>query len=270
MRAFVSSYSIRVREKRTKESLPLEFEAGSSLHMTVYQTMSKLGRTPDRDQKGQRLLRIRRFRSDSTDIWGLLDRGEFGISARGVHNRTFKGKYYRGPEDAELLPLYFRFHLPADSNVGILILQRLGVHGAFGHLRRVLQEGFRSRHGNHILKIGRFVPSKVLRDLSRGQVRQMSLYTHSMPPDIAERMRLGGTRVDVGVIEIRVRARRKGMLWDYAPDWVSSLNAKRATIGEVFGEDYDRVSLRVNYRGQEAHVRLFPPGKLGSIHRCYR
>ena len=130
-------------------------------------------------------------------------------------------------------------------------MQRLGVHGAFGHLSKFIQEKFREFHGNHLLKIGRFVPSKVLKALTEGKVREMSLYTYSMPQDIADRMRLRGTEIDVGIVETRIRAKRNGTLWEREPRWASRLKKDKVTISEVFGEDASRVRLRVKYKDQE-------------------
>ena len=223
------------------------------MHETFYRAMSTLVQSPHRDTDTQRLLKVRRFRYDFPDIWGILERGEFGISARGVDNQTYRRTYYRSVNDAELLPLYFRFHLPHDSNIGILILQRLGVHGAFGHLNRVLQDEFRRSHGNHILEIRRFVPSSVLRELRRGAIREVSVVTHSVPRDIADVIRLRGMEIDsdIGVIETRIRAKRKGVLWNRAPRWVSQLDADRVTVAEIFGDNVKSVRLRVKYGDQE-------------------
>lgn len=251
MRIFVSSYSIRVRKKWTEDWLPLDFETDSSLYRTFYRTMAAFQQEPHRDSDSQRLLRVRRFRSDSTDIWGLLDRGEFGISARGVNNETYRRTYDRSVDDAEVFPLYFRFHLPPSANFGILILQRLGVHGAVGHLNRMLQEEFRRSHENHMLKIGRFVPLRMLDALRRGAVREVSVFMHNIPRDIADRMRLGGVETDVGVVEIRVRARRKGALWDRVPYWMSRLDTNRESLAEVFGSDVRKVRVRLKYGDQE-------------------
>ena len=250
VRVFVSSYSIRVREKRDKEWLPFGFEEGSSLHETVYRTMELL-RSHHRHQESQRLIRSNRLNQDDTDILGILERGEFGISARGVNHETFAPTYRRKVADAELIPLYFRFHLPVDSTVGILIMQRLGVHGAFGHLSKFLQEKFREFHGNHLLKIGRFVPSSVLKALSEGEVREMSIFEHTISRDIADRMRLRGTEINVGTVEIRIRAKRNDILWDHTPRWANRLRTEKVTIAEFFGDDVSRVKLRVKYKGQE-------------------
>ena len=130
-------------------------------------------------------------------------------------------------------------------------MQRLGVHGAFGHLSKFLKDEFRESHPNHILAIGRFVPTRVLEALTKGKVREMSLFTHTIPRDIAERMRLGGTATDVGVIETRVRAKRNSWLWKRLPGWANPLRSEEVTIAEVFGEDVSRVKLRVEYNDRE-------------------
>ena len=212
--------------------------------------------------KTQRLLGVNRLHQDGTDIWGLMERGEFGVSARGVNHQTFATTYRRKVGDAELIPLYFRFHLPADTKVEILIMQRLGVHGAFGHLSRCLQEKFREFHGNHLLGIGRFVPSKVLKALTEGEVREMSLIAHTMPQDIADRVRLGGADSNVGTVEIRIRAKRNGRLWEHLPDWASRLKTDNVTIAELFGDDVRRVRLRVKYKDQERMYDLSGPESL--------
>ena len=68
---------------------------------------------------------------DDTDIWGIVEQGEYGFRATGIHSETFAPSYKRASKDAELIPPYYRFHLAASGTTGILMLQQLGVHGAF-------------------------------------------------------------------------------------------------------------------------------------------
>ena len=255
---FVASYSIRVRQKYMDQDLPVRFEGDSSVHRSILDALTAL-KTEPVDDGANHLLRVRRLHKDATDIWGTLERGEWGYAARGINTQTRQESYRRGVEDAELIPLYFRAHLPPEATTGILIVQRLGVHGAFTELKNVITSRFRNSFENHVLMIGRFVPESVLQTLMQSEVKEISVITHTLPADIADHVHLRGAEAEVGTVVIRVRARRNALLRQ--PQWLRRLWEGTVTVAETFGEEA-QARVKVNYNGRE---RTYDFSRLDSI-----
>ena len=165
--------------------------------------------------------------------------------------KTLKESYKRRVDDAEMIPLYFRFHLPGNEKTGFLIVQRLGTHGAFTEIRDLMTERFRAKYEPLLLQFGRFVPSQVLKDLLEGGIRQMSVMTYTLPPDLATRVHLKGAEKNVGTVEIRIKAKRKHTLLTGQPTWMKQLINGKASVAEMFGDETAKASIRVDYKGRQ-------------------
>jgi hypothetical protein len=126
----VGSYPVRVREQGTQDRLPLRFSRTGSVFSTVRSVLKQLSEC-QRHPSEPHLIRVTKVHHDDADIWGIVERGEYGFTATGIHSETFVPSYKRAAKHAELIPLYYRFHLPASGTTGILRPQRLGVHRAF-------------------------------------------------------------------------------------------------------------------------------------------
>lgn len=261
---FVGCYSIRVRERNTRDPLPLGLDdANDSVRDAVLRTMEGMRATGREHPERQHFIQTSRIETDDDSIWGLIDRGEFGFAARGFDRRNRRNSFQRRPDDAELLPFYFRFHLPDDANVGILLIQRTGIHGAFSDLREAVEANFRETHPDYILQFGRFMPDRVLRQIIDGQIREISLISHRLPDDIADRLLLRGTEIELGTLEIRVKAKRDSpLIPGVQPRLLRRLRRGEITVAEVLEDETSRLRIRVAYNGRE---RLFDFGRPGSI-----
>jgi hypothetical protein len=250
---FLSSYFVNVRQFGSKADLPLAFKKGASVYKHVESILDEL-QHPQKHPTQSHVMQVTQLDRDGVDLWGLIDRGEYGYEAMGVNSDTFKPTYQRSVDDAEMVPLYFRFHLPDASSTGILVLQRLGVHGAFGDLRDAILSRFKDEHPDHRMEVGRFVPAKVMQELIDGQVREISVTTRQMSSDVADTVRLKGAQASIGAVEVRVRAQRGSGLLKTTPKWLKDLREGRVNVVQAFGDEAKKVRIRVAYKG---HTRWY-------------
>ena len=240
----VASYSVRVRYRHKSDRLQLGLKSGPSVYDVVLKTLRGL-KSHQRHPKSPHVIKVSRIDFDGSNVWGLIERGEYGHTATGVNSKTFDLSYSRTVDDAELVPLYFRFHLPSVTTTGILILQRLGVHGSFGDLRDTVVQGFRDHHPEHILEMNRFVSGNILNQLKESPVSEISIITHTLPTDIASKLQFSGAQENVAKVEVRIRAKR-----DHFFGLPTRLINPDVSVAEVLGEP-GRVRMRVDYKGHE-------------------
>ncbi len=263
---FVATYQLEIRQTGSEGPLPLAFAAGKTLYGEVKRILDGLCGGYAKDEKDQSLLRIRhaglatgapepndgtRMRADGSNLWGQIHRGEYGYAAPFVNANTFASTINRTEEDAEMLPFYFRFHLPSTENSGLLLLQRVGNKSPYTQLRVALQTQFRESNPGFHLTIDRVVPISVIDALMAGDIRTFRIMTHGTSRDRADTF-LRGTRAEIGSMEIVWRAPRETSMWgtERTPRFIKDIMAGRATIARFFGEDVESVRIGVNYNGR--------------------
>lgn len=259
--SFIACYSIRVRERQSRTDLPLGgFLPGISLESVIADVIDDLTREAHVDDESQHFVQVTRVLKTQGEIRGQLSAGEYGRTAQGFNVRTNSRTYERRPPDAELVPLYFRFYLPDNQAVGVLLLQRYGHTGVFSQLKGLIAEAFRQRCPDHVLEIRQFAPAQLLQDMLAGGVKEVSLVTHRLPEDIADRLRLGGAEADVGTVEITVRAKRKGALRPDSALWRQALAGENSRLAELaLRQDRGRLRVKVQYRGRERQYDFSRP-----------
>lgn len=247
---FVGTYSLLLRERSSDHRLNFDVLArkGKSASALVAADLARLKVTPWKNDGEKQVLRVLDVQHDETDVWGLLQQGDFGFTADLIDAITYKPSYVRRANDVELLPLYFRMHLPPDSSFGLLLMQRLGVHGAFTNFRAWLHDTTMRRFPDHILGIGSVLPTRLADELNEGLLREVTVVLHSVPRDLADRVNLGGAKQTIGKVELRIRAKRDETLLS---GWIGRLRNNPNTMAELFGPGATNVRARLDYRGRQ-------------------
>jgi hypothetical protein len=246
---FVASYSLQVFEKmKTASPLPLAFTDGKSLREEVWKVLSSMQPKPVRHETEPHLLQLKTIFQDGADIFGTLERGEFGFSSRGIKADTFAASYKRSANDAEMIPYYFRFHLPDEEYNGFLIIQRLGTHSPYTDVRDRLMQAFREANPGHRLRVGALVPSELLEQLQKGKIKTLKVVVHKKTGDKADSF-LKGTEETLGTIEQVYRAKRDHALWPVAPSWLKDIMTGKTKIVKVFPQA-ERIAVGVDYNGR--------------------
>jgi hypothetical protein len=260
----IATYTLKVRPKRSGDYEPLGgIDGRYSLAELLAGYLESISRAQAVDEKVQVVLQAVRRERDEDTLWGLLHSGEYGFAAEGFNIRSRRTTFRRTPEDAEVIPFYYRAFLPQVSDLGILLLQRYGGYGVFTAFSR----GFKSFLDNylpeHLLEINRLVPAEVVRHLTQGDIRAIQVVAHSLPTDITDKLRFLGNRQDIGTFVIEAKAKRNGALT--APPWLRRIREGRALMvelpTELDGSDAT-IRLRVDYEGKTRVIDLNDPNNL--------
>lgn len=219
----------------------------------------------EEDETRQSLLVADEFSISDQTVWGFVRSGPWGASADIVNHRTRQLEHRMSPEEAPLMPFFFLFHVPPDTERGIMVLQRHGRRGIKTHLGRALERAFRDWQGGYLLRTWQHVPGQVLDLLTNGRMRDIELISYEIPTDLHE---FDATLQDEtaqweenrGEIRTRVTAKR-GMRWPI-PEAFRDVIAGRRTFHEVeeeLGVETDRIQITIDYQGTERTIDLTNP-----------
>ena len=260
----LATYTMRVRPKRSEDYEPLGgIEGLYSLGELLQEYLHSISGAQAVDEEEQNVLQATRIERADEMHWGIIHAGEYGYSAEGVNVRSRKRSYRRTPDDAEVIPFYYRAFVPAISDLAILVIQRFGPHGVYTAFSKGFRSIFSQRLPEHVLEINRVVPSAVVRHLIDGEIRAIQVIAHSLPTDITDKIRFLGNRQEIGTFVIEAKARRGAMLTP--PAWLRRIREGRAAAVELPAELADeqaRVRLRVEYEGTTRVIDLQDPSDL--------
>lgn len=256
---FVATYALEIYATGSEEPAPLSYAAGRTLYGEIKRILEQMCAGYVHDDDEQNLLRVRhnatgrvtdgsKLGVTTADLFGLFERGEYGYASRGVKADTFVASFVRDATDAEMLPYYFRFHLPADEHAGFLLLQRTGIHSPFTQLKGHLEAQFRESNPGWHLAVRRLLPAKIVEALTEGKVRTFRVITHTRTRDRADSF-LRGTEAQIGTMEIVWRAKRNQALWQVTPRFLRDILAGRATVAKFFPEA-ESARIGVEYKGR--------------------
>lgn len=260
----IATYSLRIRQKRSSEYEPLGgIDGRHSLSDLFAEYLQSISHEEAIDEEVQVVLQAsRRERSDDA-MWGLLNAGDYGYAAEGFNIKSKRTSYRRSPDDAEVIPFYYRAFFPGMSDLGIVLLQRYGHYGVFTAVSRGFRAFLDGYLPDHVLEINRLVPAEVVRELTEGEIRAIQVIAHTIPPDLADKFRFLGNHQDIGTFVIEAKAKRKSFL--APPPWLRRIRQGRVQVVELPTElrDSDAViRIRVNYEGTTRTIDLSDPNNL--------
>jgi hypothetical protein len=260
----IATYTCRIRAKRSEDYEPLGGIGGHhSLLELLAGYLESISGAHAVDETTQLVLQAARTTRDEGTLRGLLNGGEYGYAAEGFSIRSRRSTYRRTPEDAEVIPFYYRAFLPALSDIGILVLQRYGQFGVFTSFSKGFKSFLEHSLPDHVLEINRLVPAEVVRHLTDGDIRAIQVIAHSLPTDITDKLRFLGNRQDIGTFVIEAKAKRDHFLTP--PAWLRRIREQRARVVELpielDGSDAT-IRLRVEYDGTTRVIDLNDPSNL--------
>ena len=88
----VASYSVIVRCRHKSDRLQLGLKPGPSVYDVVLKTLRGL-KSHQRHPKSPHVIKAARIEFDGSNVWGVIERGEYGHTATGVNSKTFDLSY---------------------------------------------------------------------------------------------------------------------------------------------------------------------------------
>ncbi len=204
------------------------------------------------------LQRAARVGEDGDSIWGLLEAGDYGFSSDLINVGTFERSYRREVDDAELIPFYFILDAPANTDKGLLIVQRYGNRGVYTEFTTALRAAFDTRFPDYLLDIRRHVPRVIIDTLRQGSIKTIQLTSYELSDDLADKIQWKGNRDSVKEIAIIIKAQRKGSL--PRPAWLDKMmKSNDADVYEVpdsLSDTAQSVRVAVSYLGKQRFIDL--------------
>lgn len=261
----LAPYTIEVRRLRQSEPSHLKFqegEKGATLHGDFLTLLGQLKESGVTREDELQVLKVATLDSDETDIWGIIERGEYGSEARIVNAKSHDETHLQLSGEARLGRFYFRFHLPNSSLKGLLILQRTGRSGAYTTLHHHLEEEFRKKRQDFRLHFARAVHAEVLNEMLAGNVYGFKIVTYKPSSDITDWIKGKGAVQNVGEITISATATAEKSFWagEAAPAWYKQILKDKKTVAELFPKEHIKsFQLTTDYRGQRRTFDLLDP-----------
>jgi hypothetical protein len=174
MEHYISAYSIDVKnphgsEEDGSELYGLDAVGGFDLLSLVDQY---LGQTrfeeyihSDTD-KTSFTIEDKTVRQSDRLVYGYVTYGRFGISSKGVSTSDNSITYERASDEADTMPYFYMFYLPAGRNKGILLTQKIGTHGIYTALTDKIKAFVSSRVQGAVMRIRLTKPRKELENLN--------------------------------------------------------------------------------------------------------
>ena len=123
--------------------------------------------------------------------------------------KTVFVSYRRTKDDAEMIPLYFLFEVPADRDEGILLIQRFRQRSPRSAIVDPLKKWFREAYPDHVLVIDPLSNEAALRAyFDGGQLKELHFIKFELPRDLEDRYDREVHREEEGIVDYAVRARR--------------------------------------------------------------
>lgn len=184
----LASYVLRIQNIDVHEPEQLvDFEeSGHDLLDVLERYLNQLGVGLAVDEGNMTALRVRPpLNRNGRVLTGLIESGDFGIASQLRSVITGLVTYDRPIEDAENFPLYFLVWIPEEGKRGILILQKLGIHGIKTPLLSELKRRFETEFDSLRLVLNKLTYDRIVRNyLDNGRVTEIRLIQYEAPDDI--------------------------------------------------------------------------------------
>lgn len=209
-------YSITVRKKfdRNSESLlPLDNLSGNDFLQFAARFCDDFSVEMDIDETHKRSFQVKKdslvVDAGARTIRGLIANGIFGIGSN-IVGKDGTLKYPKTAEDVDEKPFYFMMHIPKNSNIGILMLQRFGGDGFFTNFKTNFKKFFQTQIADHTLDIETLITKKLYRTLLKyGEAKAIVLRRYKLPKDVTDS--LGGLDFKESVSHAELKIVAKGV-----------------------------------------------------------
>lgn len=201
----------------------------------------------------QKAFRGKNHKKSGRFIWGQIESGTYGHGSTLTNVTTKATSYERATDDAELLPFFYLLYVPTGYRQAILILQKNGNLGIKSVLSDSLIKRFNSENEDYGLKL-QFKPyldPQALYDyLTRGEFKKIRFISHSLPRDLADKVKQPDGKMSKGEAELVLRKLSESAIKKIFGDTMfGDLKAGRATRGAILPDinfDYDQIKIELS------------------------
>lgn len=208
-------YTIAIREKRGKVALLLSDVLGDDFLSFVkgyIESFNEFSLIEESKRSIQYVASSVKFNSGDRTISGIIESGDYGFSSKLVNWKTKKQTGKKSQDDLDIKPFYFLLWLPKDKNKGVVILQRIGIHGINGIFIKDFRKYFNDKFGNLIIDFSPVITKSLAKKfVEEGAIKTIILRRYDLPANLEDKFGLSNHR-GVASLEIRVVAKSRRFL----------------------------------------------------------
>ena len=274
MRTFLSAYTIRVDKKRDRNDERKNqpdycklscFNGHDDLYnvMVVFLQNLTVNSTNDTYKTYMKAIKVE---PEGRSIGGVFESGIYGLSSNLRNVDTDSITYKKKKNDADLLPFYFLFYIPKDTNEGILLLQRTGKYGIRSNLGTFLDKYFSDKYRGFTLEINTLVQEEIIKKmLYNGTIKKLRCVKYQAPVDRFDGLDEGHEELSYSM-EVVLSAHRIPLRSKIKSLFDSKSSVKNLVELRDFNFDYDTVKVDVEIEGS---IRTFDLGRLSKARTYY-
>jgi hypothetical protein len=266
MKISLSTYTIRVNKKREndkdKETLDYcklsSFDGYTDLFSVILDFLQNnlVSNTNIKNDLYKSYIKISELVRKERIISGIVESGHYGVPSKIRDVETDLITYKKKRNDADVLPFYFLFYLPKDTNEGILILQRTGIYGVRTDIGSFLNKHFSSKYKNFLLEINTLVREEQIKQLLyKGIIKKLRCVKYSASRDRFDGLDEGHEEFPLD-IEIVLSANRIPFLNKIKEFFDSNCSVKNLIELRDFNFDYDTVKIDLEFKGSPQTIDL--------------
>jgi hypothetical protein len=274
MRTFLSAYTIRVDKKRDRNDEKKNqpdycklscFNGHDDLYnvMVVFLQNLTANSTNDTYKTYMKTLRVE---PEGRSIWGVFESGIYGLSSTLRNVDTDSITYKKKKNEADVLPFYFLFYIPQDTNEGVLLLQRTGKHGIRRNLGTFLDQYFSDKYRGFTMEINTLVQEEIIKKmLYNGNIKKLRCVKYQAPVDRFDGLDEGHEELSYNM-EVVLSA--SSIPFRNTIKKLFNFKSSVKTLVEFrdFNFDYDTVKVDVEIEGS---IRTFDLGRLSKTRTYY-
>lgn len=190
MAIIIEPYAISVtkRWKQKDKFLPLDaFADEEDFCDFVHSQLSPLQSSPVALPERYKAAKITSYRNQDRFIRGRLQVGDYGFESPIFNVETGARAYEKQKVDADLIPYYFAFYLPAGCDYGVALLQKMGAFGIKAIIGDLIKEPFKDFYENLTLNIRPLAPADAAKNALQYDIHEVRFIQHAIPADVADK-----------------------------------------------------------------------------------
>ncbi|MEG4291513.1 hypothetical protein Q5692_29660 [Microcoleus sp. C2C3] len=267
MKTFLSAYTIRVDKKRGRNDEIKNqpdyctlscFNGHDDLYNVMRVFLQNLTGNSTNDTYKTYMKTIK-LDPEGRSIGGVFESGIYGLSSNLRNVDTDSITYKKKKNEADVLPFYFLFYIPQDTNEGILLLQRTGRYGVRTNLGTFLNNFFLDKYPGFTIEINTLVQEEIIKKmLYNGNIKKLRCVKYHAPVDRFDGLDEGHEELPCNM-EVVLSASRIPLKNTIKKFFASKSSVKTLVELRDFNFDYDTVKVDVEIEGS---IRTFDLGRL--------
>jgi hypothetical protein len=263
----LAPYGITVRPKNSQETETVDAFGPDSHDLKDFfsDLLSGLTKNHNIDELAQKVISLQKSFPQGRTISGILEAGEYGAESniKDIQGGTVVHK--KAITHADMLRFYFLVSLPSQRTKGILLMQKLGVHGITTLFEKIMEKTFREKHPGLMIDLKPLSTQGVFDHyLRHGDLRKIRLVRYHIPPAIEDAYP-AGHQIIKGSAELIVNIRRmRGM--PYADKVLAFFEGKGA-LDEIvelpdFNFEPDTLKFELSVAGKTRTIGMANPADM--------